>query len=179
MMSGNLRQTMTTGVGAAAAAALLLVMMVAGGCGYKAGELFPDTYRSVAVPIFENRTFYRGVERDLTEALVKELQQRTPYALATPAAADTVLQGTITRVEQDMLSRQQPGAAPAELEVAVTVNFEWKDLRTGEVITDRRGLVAVGRYVPASPVGESLEVGVRTAVERLADEIVSAMRQEW
>ena len=47
--------------------------------GYGSGEEFDESIRSVAVPIFENRTFYRETEFRLADALVKEIEHRTPY----------------------------------------------------------------------------------------------------
>ena len=160
---------------------LLVVLLAAftAGCGYSHKELFSDEYTSVAVPIFENRTFYRGVERDLGEALVKEIEQRTPYKVISPNAANTILQGTILKIEQNQLARRRPGGVPEELEVTITVDFEWKDLRTGQIIRDRKGFEAVGRYVPTSPVGQPFEVGQHMAVQALARDIVSTLQANW
>src|SRR5665213_243892 len=49
------------------------------GCGYTTKSVFPPGIRTVAVPIFENRSFYRGAERDVTEALIKQIEMATPY----------------------------------------------------------------------------------------------------
>ena len=133
----------------------------------------------MAVPIFENRTFYRGMEYDLTEALVKEVQQRTPYAVSDAGRADTLLSGQIVSVDQRLLSRTDSAGLPQELEVEVVINFQWQDLRTGDVIVDRRGFASVGRYVPTQPVGQRFEVGQHAAVTRLAQDVVSAMRGDW
>ena len=58
---------------------MVLVLTTASGCGYSQQEIYPDHVQTVAIPLFENRTFYQGVEFDLTEALVKEIELRTPY----------------------------------------------------------------------------------------------------
>ena len=160
-------------------AALLLTLCVLPGCGYSTTELFPEKYATVSLPLFENRTFYRDVESDLGEALAKELEQRSPYKIVNPAAADTELTGTIHRVEQRMLSRTADTGIPQELEVSVWIDFAWKDLRTGDVITDRRGYEQVGRYIPAAGVGEPFEVAQHAAVQRLARDVVSALRGGW
>jgi hypothetical protein len=157
----------------------LLVTVALAGCGYDHKELFPQQYRTVAAPMFDNRSFYRGVEYDLAEALVKELELRTPYKVVSPPGADTILQGTITRVEQKLVARRRPGAMPQEMEVTVSVDFEWKDLRSGEIIRDRRGFEAVGRYVPTAPVGEAFEIAQHAAVENLAQDIVSTLQADW
>ena len=156
-----------------------LLFLCLSACGYTTQELYPDRYRSVAVPIFENRTFYRGLEYGLTEALSKEIQQRTPYALADSGRADTLLSGTITDVDERLLSRTDTAGLPQEVELEVVVDFRWTDLRTGEVIAERTRFAAVGRYVPTQPVGQRVDVGRHAAVSRLAQDIVSAMRGGW
>jgi hypothetical protein len=152
---------------------------VLGGCGYAHRELFPQQVRTVAVPIFENRTFYRDVEFDLTEALIKELELRTPYKVVRSGMADTRLSGTVVAVDQSLLSRVQDGGLPQEVEVTVRVDFEWKDLRTQEALRDAKGLAAIGRHIPTTPLAEPYEIARRAAVQSMAGEIVSQLRADW
>lgn len=149
------------------------------GCGYTNKELFPAEYQTVSVDIFENNTFYRGVEFDLTEALVKEIELRTPYKAVSGGAAGTVLTGVVTGVEQETLSHARRGGVPQVVEVIVTVNWVWKDARTGETIRERTGFEAAGRYVPQRPAGQPFDIAQHEAVERLAEEIVTAMQADW
>ncbi len=159
---------------------LLLALSVSQlGCGYSSKELYPTEIHTVAVPIFENRTFYRGVEFELAEAMVKQVESRTPYKVVAPGTAQTILEGTITDIEQTQLSRRRPGGLPQELELTVTVDFVWKDLGKGGVLKDRRGFQAVGRYIPTAGIGEPFETAQHDAVERLARDIVSTMRTDW
>ncbi len=158
----------------------LSLLLVMGGCKkYSTAELYDPQYRTIAVPIFENRTTYREVEFQLTEAIVKELQERTPYTITRTSAADTVLQGVVVRVDQQLLSRRRPGNVPQTMEIRVWVDFAWRDLHAGEPIVSRQGFEAVGTYVPTSPLNEPIEVGLHSAVERLAEDIVSAMQADW
>ncbi len=149
------------------------------GCGYASKELFPTEYRTVSAPIFENRTFYRGVEFELAEALTKQIESRTPYKVVAPGVSQTILEGTITRIQQTQISRRRPGGVPQEVELTVTVDFRWKDLIAGKLIRDRRGFQAVGRYIPTSGIGEPFEVAQHQAVQRLARDIVSTMQADW
>ena len=157
----------------------LLLIVCLPGCGYTTAELYPTDYATVAVPIFQNRTFYRGMEYDLTEALIKELEQRTPYVTANAGRADTLLTGRIVNVRERQLSRTPTAGLPKEVELEIVVDFDWQDLRTGDTIVDRRGFSAVGRSVPSQPVAQRFEVGQHAAVSRLAQDIVSAMREGW
>lgn len=151
----------------------------AGGCGYAHKETYPKGIRTVAVPIFKNRSFYQGAEFDLTEAITKAIESRTPYKVVAPQGADTILEGTITNIEQVRLSRRADGGLPQEMEMRIVIDLAWKNLRTGQLIRDRKGLEAVGRYIPANPVGETYSIAQHQAAERLAGAVVSAMRADW
>ena len=157
---------------------LLCLLLMPAACGYGTREIFPARYETIAVPIFENRTFYREVEFDLTEAVIKEVEQRTPYRVVATDAADTVLEGRIMVIEQDVLS-QATGAVPQEVEVVIAIDFAWRDLDSGRVILDRKGFAGVGRYIPQRRVGEPFEVARRMAVEQLAGDIVDTLRGDW
>ncbi len=158
---------------------LTALMLGMGGCGYSSKELFPTEYNTVAVPIFENRTFYRGVEFELAESMVKQIESRTPYKVVAPGGAQTIMEGTITDIQQNQLSRRRPGGVPQEVELTVMVDFVWKDLSDGAVIANRQGFVSVGRHVPTSGIGEPYEIAQHQAVQRLARDIVSTMRSDW
>lgn len=156
---------------------LLLTAVLLTGCGYSHKTLYPEGVSSVQVKMFGNRTFYRGAEFDLTEALVKEIELRTPYKVVSDSAADTVLEGTIVAINQTRLSRRRDGGLPLEMEMQILVDFTWRNLRTGQVMADRKGLAVVGRYVP--PAGETLSAGQHEAIEKLASRIVGEMAGQW
>lgn len=177
---------MTTISRASRIAMLALAAFVATGCGgkatiggYSTGEDFDTSIRSIAVPIFENRTFYRETEFRLTEALTKEIEARTPYKVVASGSADTALTGTVLRVNQRLLSRDRRTGLPQEVQVTVVVGFEWKDLRTGEVIRQRSRFEGTGEYIPTYPAGEPVEVARLAAIQELAKQIVSVMRNDW
>jgi len=153
--------------------------LLTGGCGYQHQALYPDSVRTVAVPIFDNRSFYRDVEREVTEAVIKEIELRTPYKVVAVDRADSELTGTITQVEQSRLSRGRDGGLVQEGELRIRSNFAWQDRRTGQTLRQRRGLVTIGRYVPARPVSEPYQTAQYQAAQQLAYEIVSVMGAEW
>jgi len=162
----------------ALATAALAVSVLVAGCGYTRHDLFPQDVHTVSIRPFENKTFYKDVQFDLSESLIKQIELTTPYKAAS-GGADTVLEGEITDVRQQKLSRTSSGGLPQELEVKIVVNFQWKDQRTGQLLRQRRGFMAVGRYVPTSPVGESFQVGQHAAAQRLAEQIVATMRSDF
>ena len=90
------------------------------GCGYAHRPTFPQGIRTVAVPIFDNRSFYRGAERDVTEALIKQIELETPYKVVAPTGADTELSGSIVAINSGVLSRDTEGGVPQEEELRRT-----------------------------------------------------------
>lgn len=157
----------------------LALVLGLSGCGYSHQELFPKDIRTVAVPIFDNRTFYRGVEFDLTEAIIKQIELRTPYKTVPQERSDTVLKGTITALEQRTLSSTREGGMPEEIEIKLVVDFEWRNARSGQVLRERKGFATVARYLPPRVIGETYNNAQHQAVQRMADDIVSALREDW
>lgn len=162
---------------------LLSTLAGLGGCasdsGYHTGETFDKSIHTVAVPIFANRTFYREIEDRLSEALVKEIEQRTPYKVTQQDRADTILSGTVLSVDKRLLSRNFNTGVAQEVQMTIMVSFEWKDLRSGKIIRKRSRITGVASYVPTQPLGEPEEVARHGAVSELASEIVSVMRNDW
>jgi hypothetical protein len=154
----------------------MMFALLAGGCGYSHQALYPQDVSTVNVKIFDNRTFYQGVEFDLTEALIKELELRTPYKAVSGSGGDTVLEGEVVSISQSSGSRSGEGGLIEELEVRVTVDFTWRDARSGQVLRERRGVSDIGHYKPAGPVGEPFEVAQHEAVGRMASRIVATLR---
>lgn len=214
-MTGSLRTT----VGLAAAAALIALAPV--GCrsggdftlfGYSTAPNFDPNVRSVYIPEFKNIAFhttpYRGIEVDVTEAVVRELNaRRTPIRVVQdPARADTELVGTITDIKKLVLNRNQQNL-PREYDVVIEAQIVWRDLRTGKVLTGARTPAprpedcpvdsTVAPPPPPPPdgipvpvpvratgrvipeVGESNATGQKAAVDKLAREIVNRMEQPW
>src|SRR5436190_7079700 len=102
--------------------------------GYSASTTFPKGINSVAVPIFTNDAYTRDVEFELTDALIKEIEARTPYKVTSENRADTILIGHIRTIELDELSKSRTTKLAEEMIVSVTIDFEWKDLRNGRTL---------------------------------------------
>src|SRR5215471_3827108 len=78
-----------------AAVALLAAFLSPAGCGYHVGSPFNPEIRSVHVPIFKSSSNRRFLEYQLTEAVQKQIQQRSHFRLVEASDADTKLTGRI------------------------------------------------------------------------------------
>jgi hypothetical protein len=168
-----------------------LLPLIVGGCGYShPGDsskptsgayqwhsLYREDVQSVAVPIFTNKEYARGVEFSLTKAVVNAIEAHSPYKVLPPNKADTVLEGEITHVRVTTLSRNFENAVPQEQMVVLTVNFRWKDLRTGQILLERKDFEQTATYYPT--VGEGQFEGNQNAIEKLAFGIAKELRADW
>ena len=167
---------------------LVAVFFVFSGCGYKNGSgsgsdgyhwgsLYRQDIRTVAVPIFTTRSFDRGVEFNLSQAVVKQIEATTPYKVVPRERADTILEGQVVDVQVSTLSTDTDAAVPQEQMLGLTIDFTWKDLRSGRVLVERRGFEHTATYYPT--LGEGRAIGRQQAVERLALAIVQELQADW
>ncbi len=140
----------------------------------------PAGVRTVSVPVFGNSTMQPGVEAQITEAVVKQIQATTPMRVVQRAdGADSTLAGVVTDIQMRRLSLASGTGLVQEVAVTITVDFEWRDNRTGKVLAARRRFSSSDSFVPARPTGERMEVGQTAAAERVAHEIVGLMQDTW
>ena len=147
--------------------------------GYAFASTFDESIHSVAVPIFKNETHSRGLEVQLTESLLKEIKVRTPWHTAPTDRADTTLVGVITATGLLSLSDDPQTGLVQEQAVRITVRFEWRDNRSGDIILARDNYTASAVFYPSRNVGDRIELGQRVAIEKLAQDIISQMRSSW
>ena len=156
-----------------------LMAVILSGCGYTHGKLYRGDVKTVTVPIFGNKSFRKGIEFDLTEALIKELALRTPYQVVSGEQGDTVLTGEIVGVEEVVRSRGGEVGLPEAVGLRVVIDFTWKDLRTGEILVERKGFDREVEYLVSRQGGERYRTGQHGAVGKLAIDVVGELRKGW
>ena len=178
-------------------AALVAVSLV--GCGYHNGggssstagpttnasdagsyhwrSVYRQDIRTVAVPIFKSNDFQRGVEFSLSKAVVNQIEATTPYKVVPRERADTILEGEIVSVRVNTLSKDSQAGIPQDQLLDITVDFTWKDLKTGRILVARRGLEQTSSFYPT--LGEGRETGTQVATEKLAIAIVQELQSDW
>jgi hypothetical protein len=105
--------------------------------GYKTAPQYDRSIRTVRVPIFENKTFLRGLEFELTEAVVKEIEKKTPWKVV-EGDADAELRGTIIGMPKRVILPNQLNEV-RQADLTLSVEVAWFDLRTGQPVPPRRG----------------------------------------
>jgi hypothetical protein len=164
----------------------LLALLTAGCANYQLGPqgLYPAHVRTVHVPVFQSDTFRRGLGELLTEAVVKEIERRTPYKVVGPEAADSVLQGRILSDDKNVLA-ENLFDEPRELEAELRVEITWIDSTGGAVLGCTTVPVAplasqltqTSTLIPEA--GQSIATAHQEAIRDLARDIVNQMQAWW
>jgi hypothetical protein len=127
--------------------------------GYTTAPQYDLTIHTVYVPIFKNRTLWRGMEFELTRAVVREIEAKTPYKVVSNCEeADTELIGTIINFNKNMLNRNQLNEV-REAETTLAVEVIWRNRRTGEILSAPRPPGAIAPAIPSIPAPEALPRG--------------------
>ncbi len=138
-----------------------------------------DRFQTISIPIFQNDTWFRGLERELGRSLVVEMESRTPYKVTGQGTADTLLRGTIRSAELILLSSSVTTGLADEMLFKAELDFEWVDLSTGETLIERKGFASSALFTPSRPSQETIDLARFGVVEQLAADLVDAIRDDW
>jgi len=161
-------------------------LVISGCVGYRIGaeSLYPSNIRTVYVPIFESDSFRRYLGERLTEAVVKEIELKTPYKVTGDSDADSILSGRITHETKRVLVLNKYHD-PRDNEVSLQVKVRWMDrqsnlIREGTPIPLPDELATITETATAVPeVGQSIATAQQQAIHRLAEQIVAMMEAPW
>jgi hypothetical protein len=175
-----------TGVASYTAFCIVLLAFLGGCAGYQIGNqsLYPAQIRTVYVPMFDSTSFRRNLGEQLTEAVQKEIELKTPYKVVSDPSADSVLSGQIVGETKRVLVGSLSGD-PRELQVNLRVEVSWIDrwggvIRRAEAIPLPPEITDVGASANVVPeVGQSVAVAHQQAISRLAEQIVALMEAPW
>jgi predicted RecA/RadA family phage recombinase len=164
------------GLGLAATGGLL------GGCGgasgYTNASLFPGDIATVYLEMFDNRSFRRGVEYTLTDALAKRIEAQTPYKIVSDRdRADSVISGQLVTIGEGLLTINRQTARALEKEVFMTAVVNWKDLKTGRLMLNNQTVTATASFSNAQ--GQDFAYASAVAANNLATNIVQVMENPW
>ena len=166
--------------------ASLILLLLCGCVGYRFGaqSLYPSHVRTVYVKMFRSASFRRDLGERLTEAVMKEIELKTPFKVVNSPDADSVLTGEVISDAKRLVAMSQTGEQ-RQTELAIQVRATWVD-RSGQVL--RNGIQVPIDETPAvisansritPEVGHSVATGQQVAIQRAAEQIVAMMEAPW
>lgn len=165
---------------------MALLTLQAGCAAYQFGSrsLFREDVRTIHVPIARNDTFRNDLGVRLTESVIRLIESRTPYKVTGDPNADSTLSLRFTSETKRVLTETR-NDDPRALDVIVLCQAVWVD-RSGSPLMQNRMTVGGNlatefvqneRLVPEA--GQSVETTLQSAIDDLADRIVSQMETRW
>jgi len=157
------------------------------GCaGYQIGNgtLYASNIRTVYVPMFESASFRRNLGERLTEAVVKEIELKTPFKVVSTPDADSILSGRITSDTKRMVVENRWGDV-REVEVSLRVKVQWIDRQNNailgqeEIPLDADTATVQGTASVLPEMGQSVATAHQKAIQRVAQRIVAMMETPW
>ena len=165
---------------------LIFLSSLSGCAGYQIGQrsLYRPDIRTVYVPIVQSNSFRRYLGERLTEAIVKEIELKTPYKVVDSAAADSVLNVKLVSESKRVLTENFYDE-PRDIETDFFVQLSWVD-RRGDLIMSHNdipaqpllvGISQSANFVPEG--GQSLATAQQEAIQRLAEQVVGQLELAW
>jgi hypothetical protein len=158
----------------------LVVLFALGGCitryGFAGGGL-PAHIRTLAVLPFENETPSPDLQRELLEAMRRDLDSRLGVRDAPEERADAVVRGIIRTYDVDVpvgFNTNETQAVASRRKLQLTVDVQIVDQTTGKTIFERKGLRAEGEYAERDEAG-----GRREAIKRIVNDLIEGAQSQW
>jgi hypothetical protein len=164
----------------------LCILTLAGCMGYQvgAGSLYAPDVTTVYVPMIDSDSYRRDLGERLTEAVIKEIELKTPYKAVSTPDADSILSARLlTDTRRTLIENayDDPRLSETELRAEVT----WLNRRRQPIVPMQAmpvppELVLISQTTNLIPeIGQSVATSQQQAIERLAQQIVSTMEAPW
>ena len=176
----------TPSIAKRAALSLLAVVLCVGCASYRMGSesLYAPDVQTVYVPMIESDSFRRDLGERLTEAVVKEIELKTPFKVVGTPDADSILSARLI-ADTKRVTVENKNDDPRVNEMGMFAEISWlnrrrEPLRLPSTVILPPELLPVSQTAQLIPEGgQSVAVSQQQAIERLAQQIVSTMEEPW
>lgn len=166
---------------------LLLCLSLSVGCAsYRVGaqSLYAPDISTVYVPMIESDSFRRDLGERLTEAVIKEIESKSPFKVVGSPDADSVLSVRLVG-DRKRVTIENQNDDPRSIELNMGVQVTWLNRRripiqpvaTVPLPPEMLPVAQTGTLIPE--VGQSVASSQQLAIQRLAERIVSTMEEPW
>lgn len=155
--------------------ALAAAVALLAGCGYSFRGNLPEHIKTVAVPIFRNKTQEPAVENAITSAVVNAFVNSGRLTVVPVDQADAILDGEIVGYAIEPLSFDRRLNA-REYRLRVTLNLQFRDVRKNTMLWREEGLSEVSDFRIVGQVSDTLsreEGAVRQAAVEIGRRVVT------
>lgn len=173
---------------------IAVLCLVTGCAGYRAGSqsLYAPDVATVYVPMVQSDSFRRDLGERLTEALVKEIELKTPYKVVNSPNADSVLEVRLRGDRRNVQAEDQFDNARV-FASSIWAEVSWLNRRRlplgpmhsvplsdGLAASAEQPTIGVTQTNPLIPEsGQTVASQQQLEIARLAEQIVGVMEEPW
>jgi outer membrane lipopolysaccharide assembly protein LptE/RlpB len=163
----------------------LVVAMVLSGCGYTRKTVLPRNIKTIYVETVKNKlqveeiyAYQQGLEMDITNAVIRRLQQDGTVKVAKKEKADAILKTNLLAFEQEGLRFDQLEEVK-EYRVFIVVSMSLVDAKTGDILWTEPNFTGDNEYYVTDVTSIGEQKAAMDAVDRLAYNIVDRIVEDW
>lgn len=164
-----------------ARAAATLALAAVAACGYSFRSPVPAHLQTVYVPTFQNETREFQLTQQVTERVIGEFLNESRLRLvADEEDADLLVVGTVKSYDEEALSYDPGQAANPDVfsrRVLLTLDVRLEDQVREEILWENASLREWGEF--SEERGESREDGIQRAVDKVAEELLRHVVEEF
>lgn len=177
---------MLRGIKSAVVCSAAILLGTLAGCAYTTRNALPPHIKSIAIPVFKNKTFVtdynRKVEVDVTEATRNAFIQNGELAVVGRETADLILEGEVMRVERNVLRSDRFGEA-AEVRLTIKARISVYDVKEAKYLIQNELVSNIEKKNESGVYnirrGEFENMGKQNATDELGKAIAHAITERW
>lgn len=131
----------------------------------------------MAIQPFDNETPTPELQKEIFDAMRRELQPRLGVRDAPLERADAVVRGIVRTYDIDVpvgFSANPGQSVASRRKLQITLDVQIIDQTTGKTLWERKALRAEGEYAERDEVS-----GRREAIKRVVNDIVEGAQSQW
>jgi len=130
---------------------LLVFCLTLSGCGYSLRGSLPSHLKTLAIPVFVNKTQEPAVENLVTQGVIEAFVNNGLLKIAESSKADAILEGEVVGYQVLLLSFNSAQNV-TEYRVQVTVNLQFREVKADRVAWRREGFTEKSDFKVAGQV---------------------------
>ncbi|HAS16970.1 MAG TPA: hypothetical protein DCR39_03555 [Nitrospiraceae bacterium] len=162
---------------------ILLLTLSLSACGYQLagrGGHIPDEIKSVAIPVFENKTMEPVVEEEFTPMIIREFIKDSRIKVVDRTEADIVLNGNVNSYKESPLSFDQ-NQEVLEYRITVTTHLKITRQKINNIIWEK-DIIKSSEYKVSSNVmttRTSKLLALKEIAKNLSEEVTDRVLWGW
>lgn len=136
----------------------------------------PSHIKTIAIPLFDDRTGYPGVRENLTNQVTDEFIADNTLKVVSEDKADLLLTATISSISQQA-STVSAGESVTEYKITISVKVKCEDIKLSKNLFDKN----IQQYglMPADGGLTERDSAIQEALELITDEILNSTLGAW